>query len=453
MNLQDYLQNTGLLFDKNNVIDLYLALKSNPLVIFTGISGSGKTKLGQSFVEYMSIATHTASSPAIAPTSPLLEPHKYRFVSVRSDWLDNNGLLGYNNPLLGIYSSTPAIELILDAHNEPTEPFFLILDEMNLAKAEYYFSDFLSAIESRKYSPITGKIESEFIELHKSGEKLLTKSFSTETEKQDALTEMRSLPDDKFVNVSPSGERTYYVPEKVTIPPNLYIIGTVNIDETTYRFSPKVIDRANVIEMNGAHIDDYLTNMISGTHHIGTNPYYDHLLFSVNDFTYVRGFYSTKSTRDILTDPLINQHVLQEAIKHIWGLLEDTQFRFSYRTTNNLINYIYNGVELAATSAITPNDTVLLYFLDSSFLLKILPRLHGQRRQMEELLINLLYFCHKDFKQVHYDEIKAGSEKISDFSGLENAVFNSDNFRFPRSAERIKRVLTSLIETNYGSFI
>ncbi|WP_066066169.1 McrB family protein [Neobacillus soli] len=452
MKLQDYIKNTGLLFDQQHVIDLYLALKTNPMVIFTGISGSGKTKLGQSFVEYMSIATHTVTPPVPAPPPPLLEPHKYRFVSVRSDWLDNKGLLGYNNPLLGIYSSTPAIELILDAHNEPTEPFFLILDEMNLAKAEYYFSDFLSAIESRKFSPITGKIESEYIELHKSGERLLTKQFSTDTEKEQALNEMRRLPDDKYVNILTTGDRIYYVPEKITIPPNLYIIGTVNIDETTYRFSPKVIDRANVIEMNGAPIKDYLSNIITGTHHVGANSYYDHLLFSVDDFTYARGFYFTKTIKDILTDATIDQIVLQNAIKHVWGLLENTQFRFSYRTTNNLLTFIYNGVDLANNSGIPYVEELLLYFIDASILMKVLPRLHGQRRQMEKLLINLLYFCHKDFKEVHYDEIKAETV-VNDFKGLENMEFDNSKFRFPRSAERIYRVLSSLIETNYGSFI
>lgn len=452
MKLQDYLKNTGLLFDQQHVIDLYLGLKTNPMIIFTGISGSGKTKLGQSFVEYMSIVRHTVTAGMIPSPPPLVEPHKYQFISVRSDWLDNKGLLGYNNPLLGIYSSTPAIELILDAHNEPTEPFFLILDEMNLAKAEYYFSDFLSAIESRKFSPISGKIESEFIELHKSGERLLTKHFSNETEKEQALNAMRSLPDDKYVNVSPTGERAYYIPEKITIPPNLYIIGTVNIDESTYRFSPKVIDRANVIEMNGAHIDDYLTNIISGTNHIGVNPFYEDLLFSIDDFTYNRKFHSTKSVKDILTDSSIAQSILQDAIKHIWGLLEETQFRFSYRTTNNLLNFIHNGIELADNSRIKIDEKLLLYFIDTSVLLKILPRLHGQRRQMESLLVNLLYFCHKDFKPSHYDEIKAATP-VQDFEGLENQKFESSTFRFPRSAERIKRVLSSVIETNYGSFI
>lgn len=452
MKLQDYLKNTGLLFDQQHVIDLYLGLKTNPMIIFTGISGSGKTKLGQSFVEYMSIVGHTVTAAMIPSPPPLVEPHKYQFISVRSDWLDNKGILGYNNPLLGIYSSTPAIELILDAHNEPTEPFFLILDEMNLAKAEYYFSDFLSAIESRKFSSISGKIESEFIELHKSGERLLTKHFSNETEREQALNAMRSLPDDKYVNVSPTGERAYYIPERITIPPNLYIIGTVNIDESTYRFSPKVIDRANVIEMNGAHIDDYLTNIISGTNCIGVNPFYENLVFSIDDFTYKRKFHSTKSVKDILTDSSIAQPILQDAIKHIWGLLEETQFRFSYRTINNILNFIHNGMELGDNSEITIDEKLLLYFIDTSVLLKILPRLHGQRRQMESLLVDLLYFCHKDFKQSHYDEIKAATP-VQDFEGLENQKFEGSTFRFPRSAERIKRVLSSVTETNYGSFI
>ena len=140
------------------------------------------------------------------------------FISVRADWTDNRSMLGYYNPLTGVYVPTELLRLVLHAFDHPDEPHFAILDEMNLAKVEYYFSDFLSAMESG----------SEMV-LHDAGDGVTAEIKGDE------------LP----------------IPERLRVPPNLFFTGTVNVDETTYMFSPKVLDRSNVIEFHDVDLRAY----------------------------------------------------------------------------------------------------------------------------------------------------------------------------------------------------
>ena len=140
------------------------------------------------------------------------------FISVRADWTDNRSMLGYYNPLTGVYVPTELLRLVLHAFDHPDEPHFVILDEMNLAKVEYYFSDFLSAMESG----------SEMV-LHDAGDGVTAEIKGGE------------LP----------------IPERLRVPANLFFTGTVNVDETTYMFSPKVLDRSNVIEFHDVDLRAY----------------------------------------------------------------------------------------------------------------------------------------------------------------------------------------------------
>lgn len=171
----------------------------------------------------------------------VVEPpeHRYAFVSVQPDWHDNVGLLGSYDPDTQIYERAAALELILRAHRAYGEaiekgttppPYFLILDEMNLARIEHYFSDFLSVLESRRLDD-DGRIIQERINLHN-------------------LPKPPMWIDDLGV--------PYAIPSDIEIPPNVLIVGTVNLDETTHGFSPKVLDRANVIECDKVDFDRFL---------------------------------------------------------------------------------------------------------------------------------------------------------------------------------------------------
>src|SRR5690606_16709188 len=144
-----------------------------------------------------------------------------------SNWTDSTELFGYYSVLEEKYVLTPLLKFLLTARDYPEKPFFLILDEMNLSKVEHYFSDFLSCLESRIMKE-NGRIEQEALKLH---------NYSGYIETSDIYYDL--------------------VPEKLDLPLNLYVTGTVNIDETTYAFSPKVLDRANVIEFNEVSVSRY----------------------------------------------------------------------------------------------------------------------------------------------------------------------------------------------------
>lgn len=201
-------QANHLVVDQNTSRRFSASLLTKRLVILTGLSGSGKTKLAHAFAAWI------AESEA-----------QYRVVAVGADWTTNENLLGYQDALRPEIYRKPtngALELMLRARNDHERPYFLILDEMNLSHVERYFADMLSAIES-----------GEAIALHSATEDL------------------------------PGGDRdTVLVPSRLELPKNLFIVGTVNVDETTYMFSPKVLDRANVIEFRATadQIGDFLGN-------------------------------------------------------------------------------------------------------------------------------------------------------------------------------------------------
>ena len=191
---------------------LLTSLFAKRFLVLTGLAGSGKTKLGQALARWI-----TPDPGWIDPSdqSKGKNPNPfYTLVPVGADWTGNENIIGYADGLRapqadkpGYYVTKPALELIRHAADSANAaiPHFLILDEMNLSHVERYFADLLSAIES-----------GEAIPLHEGAKRF----------------------DDKGKDVQ----------ARLTLPDNLFILGTVNVDETTYMFSPKVLDRANVIE-------------------------------------------------------------------------------------------------------------------------------------------------------------------------------------------------------------
>ncbi|EIJ43537.1 GTPase subunit of restriction endonuclease [Beggiatoa alba B18LD] len=183
--IQAFIQQKQLVIQSRTLRRYHLALQTRGFVILSGLSGTGKTWLAETYGEAVQAKT------LLVPVAP--------------NWTSNEDLLGYINPLVNKYQDTPFSQFLREAgeiytqYGEFAQPYHLILDEMNLARIEYYFARFLSALE------------------------------------------IRARQGEAMIELAPS--------EKVLLPPNLYFIGTVNIDETTHGFADKVYDRAQLIEL------------------------------------------------------------------------------------------------------------------------------------------------------------------------------------------------------------
>lgn len=196
--VKEYISARGYYFDDETIHNYHICLKTRPFVILAGLSGTGKSKLSQLYAEALG---HTVKNG------------RYRRVAVRPSWNDDRYLLGYLNNITGDYVSEPALDFIIEAERDRENLYFFCLDEMNLAHVEYYFSQFLSALEEENTADRRIPLYSQSL-----GESL----------KQQ-------------------GKKIGYERE-VIVPPNLLFTGTINVDETTQPLSDKVIDRANTLE-------------------------------------------------------------------------------------------------------------------------------------------------------------------------------------------------------------
>lgn len=273
----------------------------------------------------------------------------YTVVPVRPDWVDNRGLLGYLNPITEDYSVTPFLQLLLDAQAEveragedrEPHPFFVVLDEMNLARVEHYFSDFLSALESGEPIP-----------LHESEE---VEEGGTESE---------------------SGA---VVPRQLRVPENVFFTGTVNVDETTYMFSPKVLDRAFTIEFDQVDLKGYTDGKApqeSGGLDLGAGaalaltPYRKPKPSDWRDFCKLDGGRYGK------------------VLRQLHGVLEEEYRHFGYRVANEIARF----VNLAHGQSAGDEATVRAAF-DLALRQKVLPKFHGTQQELEPLLRRLFHFA------------------------------------------------------------
>lgn len=202
--IKRYIAAKGYYFDDETLYNYHVCLKTRPLVILAGLSGTGKSKLSQLYAE------------AIGHKD---QDGRYLRLAVRPSWNDDRFLLGYQNTITGEYVTEPALDFIIRAEADRDNLYFFCLDEMNLAHVEYYFSQFLSALEEEP-----------------AARKLLLMSETTRKRLEN---------EGKYLDV----------PSEVLIPINLLFTGTINVDETTQALSDKVIDRANTLEFFDVELD------------------------------------------------------------------------------------------------------------------------------------------------------------------------------------------------------
>lgn len=258
--LQAYLKEQGQYYSRHIVENYLTLLRTNDLIILAGDSGSGKTSLVQSFAQ------------AVGGVA--------KIIPVKPNWTSSEDLLGYYNPLEKKYLATPFLEALLEASQNPDTPYFICLDEMNLARVEYYFADFLSKLEERKQQPEI-QLYSDDEAAHVLSElRGVVSIISGAKEKynKNGIVDFVALMQDEDVNAemkrafgfSDKDSLIKYhgdvrrmlagvigIPSTITIPKNVRIVGAINIDETTHYLSPKILDRAHIMKFKSPLLTDW----------------------------------------------------------------------------------------------------------------------------------------------------------------------------------------------------
>lgn len=300
--IHEAIQNSSLTFTKDLIRDLHLnltALDDKHLVILSGISGTGKTQLAKLYANAVYGLPYEADNPYLS------------IIPVRPDWTDGTALFGYYSSFENRYMVTEFLRVVLHAHEEREKPHFIVLDEMNLARVEYYLSDYLSGVESRKEIPLHNRDDLDGI------------------------------------------------PSKISIPPNIYLIGTINVDETTHSISDKVLDRAFVMTLSDVDLETFWNRAEDGVR-AGLQ----------NEFAY---------------------------LKRLHGLLAPYHLHFGYRTMNEMIKKLSGHLALDSEY-----QTSRMAMLDQVIAEKVLPKLKGDDR-----IADLL----KDLKDLFTEHL--GQESVS----------------------------------------
>jgi len=279
-----YFRALAYVFPEDLLAKLHSALHAHPskhFVLLSGLSGTGKTKIAELYAS------------AFHRIQPNQRNPFYCLVQVQPEWTDQTGLLGYVNPLheTATYMGTPFLTFLQRATAQPDVPHFVCFDEMNLARVEYYFASFLSSMET------AGRIH---IHSH------------------EAVID----------TVEPT----------IAWPRNLYIIGTVNIDETTHAFSDKVLDRAYTLEFWDVDLHAFQER------------------FAVANTAY----------------PVALLNEAMEMLRDISALLSPVHQHFGYRTAEDVLGFA-RACESATGDALSRSD-----MLDQAVMMKVLPKLRGQ---------------------------------------------------------------------------
>lgn len=364
----------GLSYDRSLVRSFVCSLATKRFAILTGLSGSGKTQIAKQFGHW-------------------LGEDQFEIIPVRPDWTGSEALFGYEDALLEPaddgrrgWSVPRPLEFMLEASRDPDHPYLLILDEMNLAHVERYFADALSGMESdHRVLPNLERGEDGVWRL-----------------KDDAEHDRLEFPD------------------------NLFVVGTVNVDETTYMFSPKVLDRANTIEFR-VRTEDL------------AEEYRKPSTCDAAPRELVRGFL------EVSRDP--NWHVERDSesvddvsdhLRTLHELLSEAGFEFGHRVFFKALRF---AALWEAAGGSDPLDA-----LDRQVMQKLLPRLHGSRRRLEATLCALARYCWElDYDP---DSIIDGTA-TNEFDPM---ATRDGEPKLPVSFDKLRRMTRSLRANQFASF-
>lgn len=352
--IRDYIGARGFTYKDELIENFFLSLKSKPFVILAGTSGTGKTRLVKLFAEAIGA--------------------EYKLVSVRPDWSDGSDLFGHYD-LNGKFIEGPVCECFKLAYEKPNKSVFLCLDEMNLARVEYYLSDFLSVIESRE-KIADGRIITTPIAQYEDG-----------------------------------------------IPDNLYIIGTVNMDETTFPFSKKVLDRANTIEFS----------------YVDLIPSFDISYVIPEKLQLPNSFLRTEYlvlSRDCIGEQEYVREICAE-LQKINEILVKANAHVGYRVRDEIVFYMLNNK--VEGELLTYDEA-----FDNEIMQKILPRIQGSSASVKDMLCELFKICAADHEQKNGDTDSEKMRKILDDTSI--------NCRYRKSAEKLELMIRRFEEDGFTSY-
>jgi len=449
----NYLRNNGYFFPPEIIENYLLSLKVKPFVILTGNSGTGKTKLAQLYAQYVSknivdaqniktsvkvskssisggwtlkrldlkdliqlddiegqynikvdgipttgklnivtrtvyvdenqeLKKHLANLAKDNPDKrieleielPSTKKPQYKVIPIGANWTENRHILGFYNLITETYQKTPSLELILEAQRLENSnlPHFLILDEMNLSHVERYFADFLSALESGETIPLHNQ-------------------------------------EDKIIN-------------ELKIPRNLLVVGTVNVDETTYMFSPKVLDRANTLEFETYSARNYMKNISQFEPLKGDIEYLENPLQDLE----IRNYDINKLGQNLGDIQTLEGYslweVLADELETFQKTLKKAGFDFGFRVINEILRFMYVAWKYEKKPVKWSNWE---RYFDAQIKQKMLPKLHGSERVLGEVIRELSKLC----------------------------LDNQDQVRFPNSYRKLEEMEKVLFEQRYVSFI
>lgn len=359
--LIDVISSTGLIYSSLLIKRFAFSLMSKRFLILSGLAGSGKTQLAITFAQAMVKD----------------EVEQMKVVAVGADWTNREPLLGFPNALQKDVYEKPesgVLDLLIEAEKHPEKPYFLILDEMNMSYVERYFADFLSAMESGRKIPLWD------------GE------------------------DDG-------------VPASVGLSDNLFIIGTINVDETTYMFSPKVLDRANVLEFKISA--DEMMQFLSAKKKLDRDKVKGMAADMAEEFV--------RLSKD---GELADSSLADKVLGRFFQILKKVNAEFGYRTATEIYRFISNAQkydDAPADGRMSDNQII-----DCAIVQKLLPKLHGSRKKLSDVLTALWCECFKE-GEMEKETITFTEEKAN--SAL-----------FPLTADKILRMHKAAEANGFASF-
>ena len=366
-----------------DVVSYLSAIRTKPFLLLAGISGTGKSRI----VKEMAYASCPNEGDLREDTT---SPGNYCLVEVKPNWNDSTELLGYETVLDGgNYHLTKFVKFLIKAMQHENVPFFVCLDEMNLAAVEQYFAEFLSILESRK--DVDGTIKSEPLIpaaiFNKYDNKLFKELFPSK-EKQEKDTSYTIVDEE----LAPYSNATYEIlrEEGLRIPRNLIVVGTVNMDDTTYQFSRKVIDRAMTIEMNEVNLNDMFDiekpDALSYREDVVDKGwFFAPFAQSNNALQQMNGEHEllAKKIKATIGQTDADGKTTPDSLEAILG---KTPFRIAYRVVNELILHFY---ALRWENQEAEFEELYNKALDNILMMKVLPRIEGNEDLVKEPLAQL----------------------------------------------------------------